>query len=96
MIFFGALGYVMKKLYFPVALMGYILGYLLETSLVQALILSSGSIVPFFARPISLLFVLLTVFFVVWSLFIQRKKIGGAPPGRHRATAHRSGKKCEW
>ncbi len=55
--------------------MGYILGYLLETSLVQALILSDGSVLPIFTRPISLLFVLLTVFFVVWSVFIQKRKM---------------------
>ena len=77
MIFFGALGYVMKKFNFPVAplMMGYILGGLLETSLIQALILSGGSVVPVFTRPISLLFVVLTVFFIVWSLFIQKKAL---------------------
>ncbi len=75
MIFFGLLGYIMKKFDFPVAplLMGYILGSLLETSLVQTLILSDGSILPIFTRPISLIFVILTVFFVLWSTFIQKK-----------------------
>ncbi len=75
MIFFGLLGYIMKKFDFPVAplLMGYILGSLLETSLVQTLILSDGSILPIFTRPISLVFVILTVFFVLWSTFIQKK-----------------------
>ncbi len=75
MIFFGILGYVMKKLDFPAPplLMGYILGPLLETSLVQTLILSRGSVLPIFTRPISLFFVLLTVFFLVWSLLIQRR-----------------------
>jgi putative tricarboxylic transport membrane protein len=75
MIFFGLLGYIMKKFSFPLAplLMGYILGSLLETSLVQALILSDGSIMPFFTRPISLFFIILTVFFVIWSTFIQQK-----------------------
>ncbi len=75
MIFFGLLGYIMKKFSFPVAplLMGYILGSLLETSLVQALILSDGSVLPIFTRPISLLFVILTVFFIIWSSLIQKK-----------------------
>ncbi len=75
MIFFGVLGYVMKKFNFPVAplMMGYILGSLLETSLVQTLVLSNGSVLPIFTRPISLLFVVLTVFFVVWSLIIQKR-----------------------
>ncbi len=77
MIFFGLLGYVMKKFNFPVAplLMGYILGPLLETSLVQALILSDGSILPVFSRPISAAFMALTVFFIVWSLFIQKRTL---------------------
>ena len=75
MIFFGLLGYIMKKFGFPVAplLMGYILGSLLETSLVQSLILSNGSILPFFTRPISLFFFILTVFFIIWSTVIQKK-----------------------
>lgn len=75
MIVFGVIGYVMKKFHFPIAplLMGYILGPLLETSLVQALILSDGSILPIFTRPISLFFVLLTVFFILWTVFIQRR-----------------------
>lgn len=75
MILFGLIGYVMKKFHFPVAplLMGYILGPLLETSLVQTLILSNGSILPIFTRPISLFFVLLTVFFILWTVFIQRR-----------------------
>jgi putative tricarboxylic transport membrane protein len=55
--------------------MGYILGGLLETSLIQALILSDGSVFPIFARPISLVFVVLTVFFILWSLFIQKKAL---------------------
>ncbi|MCP4400847.1 MAG: C4-dicarboxylate ABC transporter permease [bacterium] len=75
MILFGLIGYTMKKFHFPVAplLMGYILGPLLETSLVQTLILSDGSILPIFTRPISLFFVLLTVFFIVWTVFMQRR-----------------------
>ncbi|MCK5672212.1 MAG: tripartite tricarboxylate transporter permease [Spirochaetales bacterium] len=78
MIFFGLLGYVMKKFNFPVAplLMGYILGSLLETSLVQTLILSDGSILPFFTRPISLFFIPLTALFIIWSSFIQKRSSG--------------------
>ena len=78
MIFFGLLGYVMKKFNFPVAplLMGYILGSLLETSLVQTLILSDGSILPFFTRPISLFFIILTALFIIWSSFIQKRSSG--------------------
>ena len=75
MIFFGLLGYVMKKLEFPIPplTMGYILGSLLETSLVQTLILSDGSVMPLFLRPISLGFLLLTVVSVLWSTVFQRR-----------------------
>ncbi|MBD3306710.1 C4-dicarboxylate ABC transporter permease [candidate division KSB3 bacterium] len=75
MVIFGVVGYVMKKFHFPIAplLMGYILGPLLETSLVQTLVLSNGSLLPVFTRPISLFFVGLTLFFLVWTTLIQRK-----------------------
>ena len=76
MILFGVVGYAMKKLGFPIPplTMGYVLGSLLETSLVQTLILSDGSIAPFFVRPISLFFVLLTAFFVLWSTVLQKRR----------------------
>jgi putative tricarboxylic transport membrane protein len=75
MIFFGLAGYFMKKFDFSIStfLMGYILGPLFETSLVQTIILSDGSIMPVFTHPISLFFVLLTACFILWSLVIQKK-----------------------
>jgi putative tricarboxylic transport membrane protein len=76
MLFFGVFGYLMKKFNFPVAplLMGYVLAPLLEVSLIQSLVLSNGSAIPFFTRPISLFFILLTIFFILWSTVIKRKK----------------------
>lgn len=76
MLIFGILGYVMKKFDFPVAplLMGYILGSLLEKSLVQALIVGRGSLLPFLTRPISAAFLLLTAFFTVWSILGRKKR----------------------
>ncbi len=78
MLFFGVLGYIMKKFDFPVAplLMGYILGSLVEKSLIQALIISRGSLLPFVTRPISLIFLILTVAFIVWSLWVQKRRGG--------------------
>ena len=75
MLFFGFVGYLMKKYDFSIStfLMGYILGPLLETSLVQTLIINDGSILPIFLRPISLFFILLTVFFIFWSAIIRKK-----------------------
>ncbi len=76
MLFFGVLGWGMKKLSFPIPplVMGYILGTLLETSLVQLLIISRGSLIPLVTRPISLGFILLTLFFIVWSTILQRRQ----------------------
>ncbi len=75
MILFGLVGYLMKKFGFSIStlLMGYILGSLLETSLIQTLVISDGSLAPLFTRPIALVFVVLTAFFILWSLVIQRK-----------------------
>ena len=58
----------------PPLMMGYILGGLMETSLVQLLILSEGSLLPLVTRPISLVFVLLTGFFVLWSTVFQKRR----------------------
>jgi putative tricarboxylic transport membrane protein len=75
---FGVFGYIMKKFDFPVAplIMGYILEPLLETSLVQALILNKDSVLPFFTRPISLFFLLLTGFFIIRSFYPRRRSEG--------------------
>lgn len=75
MLFFGLIGYLMKKFDFSIStlLMGFILGNLFETSLVQTLIIHDGSLLPVLSRPISLIFILLTVFFIFWSLIIHKK-----------------------
>lgn len=76
MVAFGLIGYLMKKFGFPIAplMMGYVLGSLLETSLVQLLILGRGSLLPLITRPISLGFVLLTIGFVLWTTIFQGRK----------------------
>jgi len=75
MMVFGIIAYVMKKFDFPLApvIMGYILEPLLETSLIQALILNKGSLLPLITRPISLFFIILAAFFITRS-FSQQKK----------------------
>jgi len=63
MILFGIVGYLMQKLNFepaPLAL-AYILGPMLEVSLRQSLIMSEGSFLIFFSRPISLVSMLLVL-----------------------------------
>ncbi len=59
----GLLGYLMKKLDYPIVplILALVLGKLAENSLRQALTLSGGSVSIFFTRPISLLFITLAI-----------------------------------
>ena len=52
---FGIIGYLMRKLYFPAApaVLGLVLGPLVERSLRQSLTISHGDLSIFFTRPIS-------------------------------------------
>jgi putative tricarboxylic transport membrane protein len=55
MLVFGVLGYVFKKLDYPIAplVLALVLGDLAESALRQSLILSQGSLAIFFTRPIA-------------------------------------------
>jgi putative tricarboxylic transport membrane protein len=63
MLGFGVLGYLMKKLRYPIVplVLGLVLGRLAENSLRQALTISGGSFSIFFIRPISALFIIAAV-----------------------------------
>jgi putative tricarboxylic transport membrane protein len=63
MVGFGVLGYVMKKLKYPIVplVLALVLGRLAENSLRQALILSAGSVWVFFTKPISALFMVAAI-----------------------------------
>ena len=71
---FGCVGYAMIKFEYPTAPMviAIILGRMVEESMRQSLILSDGSALIFLTRPISLLFVVLTVF-VTFSPFVLQQ-----------------------
>jgi len=58
MLLFGVIGYFMRKLGFPVApmVLASVLAQMLETALGQALLISQGSPLIFFTRPISAVF----------------------------------------
>jgi len=64
---FGLIGYAMKEMDYPVApaVLGIILGDLLDQNLRRSLILSNGQIIPLFTRPISFFLVLLIFFTIV-------------------------------
>ena len=63
MITFGIIGYYMREMEYPVAplVLGIILGSILDPNLRRALIISDGSLAPFFTRPISLVVFLITL-----------------------------------
>jgi putative tricarboxylic transport membrane protein len=55
MLIFGVIGYVFKKLDYPLAplVLALVLGDLAENALRQSLIMSQGSLAIFFTRPIA-------------------------------------------
>jgi putative tricarboxylic transport membrane protein len=66
LLIFGMLSYIFRKIGVPIVpiLLGYILGPLAEFNFRRALAMSDGSYSIFVTRPISLIFILLTVVFV--------------------------------
>lgn len=80
---FGLIGYAMKEMDYPVApaVLGIILGDLLDQNLRRSLILTKGNIIPFFTRPISLVLVLIILFTILsrmhwfqifWKSFLKK------------------------
>ncbi len=67
MIVFGLIGFILREMEYPMAplVLGIILGDILDKNLRRALVLSNGSLVPFFTRPICLAIFLVTVFVIV-------------------------------
>lgn len=79
MLFFGILGFVMKKFEIPSTplLLGFILGPIIETELRRGLMRSQGSFLPFFTEPISGVILSITILVVLASslkMFRQAKK----------------------
>jgi putative tricarboxylic transport membrane protein len=65
MLIFGVVGYVFKKLDYPLAplVLALVLGDLAENALRQSLIMSQGSLAIFFTRPIAAAITVLGLFF---------------------------------
>lgn len=63
MIAFGLIGFVLRQMKYPMAplVLGIILGTMMDTNLRRALMLGDGDLWPFFARPISAVFVAIIV-----------------------------------
>ena len=67
MLIFGVVGYVFKKLDYPLAplVLALVLGDLAENALRQSLIMSQGSLAIFFTRPIAAVITVAAIFFFV-------------------------------
>jgi putative tricarboxylic transport membrane protein len=81
MTIFGIVGYFLVEMGYPPAplILGAILGPLADSNLRRTLLSSDGSLIPFFTRPISLIFVILITVsilsqFPFWKKIWSRKK----------------------
>lgn len=79
MIFFGILGYFLKKAGFPLApiILTFVLGSLLETTLIQSLTMFEGEFSKFFTRPISATILSIAIISILFSIIssIRGKRI---------------------
>ncbi|MBW2201564.1 MAG: tripartite tricarboxylate transporter permease [Deltaproteobacteria bacterium] len=73
MVFFGVLGYFMKKWDLsPAALLiAFILGPMAEVYLRQALMISGGDPSIFVTRPLAVVFLVLTIAMITWTIYSQ-------------------------
>lgn len=79
----GAIGYALTQAAFSPALLllGFVLGPLIETNLRRAMLISRGDPMVFLERPISAVFVLMTLFLLGRSIYAavtrrQRRALG--------------------
>ena len=72
---FGIIGYLMRKLKFPLApmVLATVLAQMLETSLSQSLVISRGSPSIFFSRPIAAVFMGLAFLSIIRGFWVQTK-----------------------
>jgi putative tricarboxylic transport membrane protein len=91
MLVFGLVGYVFKKLDYPLAplVLALVLGDMAENALRQSLIMSQGSLAIFFTQPISAVITSVAIlFFVMPALTPVLRRIRGLPAGAPVSTHH--------
>jgi putative tricarboxylic transport membrane protein len=78
MLLFGVIGYFMRKFGWPVApmVLATVLAQMLETSLGQSLLMSQGSPLVFFTRPIAAVFMALGLLSVARGFWLQLRSQG--------------------
>ncbi len=94
MLIFGVIGYLFKKLDYPLAplVLALVLGDLAENALRQSLIMSQGSLAIFFTRPLAAAITALALAFFVLPVFMPwwRRRRGLVPAGPPPATPVRT------
>jgi putative tricarboxylic transport membrane protein len=72
---FGLIGYLAKKTDFELTPMvfGLVLGPMLENALRRSLVISNGSFGIFFTRPISLVFIGVSILFFLWTCLGKKR-----------------------
>ena len=77
MLIWGVVGYLMKKLNYEGAplILAFVLSPMMENALRQSLIMSHGSFLIFFTRPISIAFIVVAIFLLVSPLFTAFRKV---------------------
>jgi len=73
---FGLLGYVMRKFEFPIApvVLAMVLGKMIETSFRKSLILSDGSALIFFERPVTIILFAVALLSIAFQVYRSKKK----------------------
>ena len=76
MLVFGLIGLLMKRFKFsvPAAVLGMVLGPIIELSLQRSLMISHGDWTVFFTRPVSLGFMVLTALSFAYGIYANREK----------------------
>ena len=92
MILFGIVGYVFKKLHYPLAplVLALVLGDMAESALRQSLIMSQGTLLIFFNRPIAAAITMLAIFFLTLpaiTAWRRRREQRGGPKSAAGAPA---------
>lgn len=69
-VLFALIGYAFKKFKYPMApfILGFILEPIVEKNLLRAMQLTKGSFVPFFTRPVSCLFLVITIAYMFFTV----------------------------
>lgn len=83
MLAFGSIGFVLRQMNYPMAplVLGLVLGEILDKSLRRGLILSEGSLEPFFTRPVSAVLAIATALSILAIVFSGIKSLRGRRQG---------------